>query len=49
MLVFGHACDQCGFIGTAVPLTEGFIGCPECGVIEDVDMDVDVLEFSNSL
>ena len=51
MLIFGHPCDQCGYVGVAEPVGDGFIGCPQCGVIEDLDYSeiVDTPDFINAL
>ena len=49
MLVFGHNCDNCGYVGRAVALNEDYVGCPQCGVIEDNNYDIDTPDYSNEL
>jgi hypothetical protein len=50
MLVFGHPCAQCGYVGVAEPVGGGFVGCPQCFMIEDMDFNevIDTPDFINS-
>ena len=49
MLVYGHECNLCGFVGDAVPLGPHgeFVGCPQCHVIEDIAMDIQEVSFTS--